>query len=390
VNQPAISVVIPTRHEAATIGPFLHHVQSALCEVDFELIVVDDSDHDNTFDVLLGLKREVGGERLVVLHRPHGSVADRTLGTAVVTGIRAARGTYVCVMDADGQHPPEAIPRMLAAAQQTGADYVGGSRYMPGGSARGLDGTSRKAISLGLALCTRLAFLLTPVRQVTDPLSGFFLFRRTLVDKVDLKPIGWKISLEVLIRGHARHVTEIPYTFASRIDGNSKASLQQGLLVLRHMLVLLLSMAGVRRFALFGLVGLSGMLVNTGTLLALQTLGFGALGWPLWAATEVAILWNYTLNRHVTWRDRRYGTWWLYNLAALGTSGIAVTITTVLVLSGHVALWLSSVSGIAAGMCLNYVVLDTLVFSGLSWLAVHAGLQFLQAHTRTPEHVSGG
>jgi dolichol-phosphate mannosyltransferase len=281
-------------------------------------------------------------------------------------------------MDADGQHPPEAIPRMLAAARQTGAEYVGGSRYMPGGSPEGLDGTSRKAISLGLALFTRLVFLLTPVGRVTDPLSGLFLFQRSLVCGVDLKPIGWKISLEVLVRSHARRVTEVPYTFASRAGGNSKASLQQGLLALSHIVVLLLSLAGVQRFALFGLVGLSGLLMNTGTLLALQALGFGALGWPLWAATEVAILWNYTLNRRVTWRDRRYGTWWLYNLAALGTSGIAVTITTVLVLSGHVALWLSSVSGIAAGMCLNYVVLDSLVFSGLSWLAVHAGVQFLQ------------
>jgi dolichol-phosphate mannosyltransferase len=384
-----ISIVIPTRHEAATIGPFLHRVHTALCDMEFEIIVVDDSDRDNTVKVLLDLQQELGDDRLVVLHRPRGSVAERTLGTAVVTGIRAAHGTHVCVMDADGQHPPETIPRMLAAARQIGAEYVGGSRYMPGGSPEGLDGTSRKAISLGLALLTRLAFLLTPVRRVTDPLSGFFLFRRSLVDGLDLKPVGWKISLEVLVRSHARRVAEIPYTFASRADGDSKASVQQGLLVLRHILILLLSLAGVQRFALFGLVGLSGILVNTGALLALQALGFGALGWPLWAATEVAILWNYMLNRRVTWRDRAHGTWWLYNLAALGTSCIAVTITTLLVLTGHVALWLASVSGIAAGMCLNYMVLDRLVFSGLAWLAVHSGLHFLQGPT-TPEQASGG
>jgi putative flippase GtrA len=155
------------------------------------------------------------------------------------------------------------------------------------------------------------------------------------------------------------------------------------------MLVLLLSLAGIRRFALFGLVGLSGMLVNTGSLMVLQALGFDPVGWPLWAATELAILWNYTLNRNVTWRDRGYGTWWLYNLAALGASGIAIAITTLLLLSGHVALWLASVSGTLAGMCLNYLVLDSLVFSGLSWLAVHRGLHVLLSE-RTPARVSGG
>jgi dolichol-phosphate mannosyltransferase len=259
VNEPLLSIVIPTRHEAATIGPFLHRVRESLRDVDFEVVVVDDSDCDNTVEVLFDLQRELGGDRLVIVHRPRGSVAERTLGTAVVAGIRRAQGSYVCVMDADGQHPPEAIPRMLTTARRTEADYVGGSRYMPGGSPQGLNGIFRKAISLGFALLARLAFLFTAVRDLTDPLSGFFVFRRSLVEDVELRPVGWKISLEILIRSHARKVTEVPYTFASRAHGDSKASLQQGLLVLRHMLTLLISMAGVRRFALFGLVGLSGV-----------------------------------------------------------------------------------------------------------------------------------
>jgi dolichol-phosphate mannosyltransferase len=376
VNQPLVSIVIPTRHEAATIGSFLHRVRAALSGLNLELIVVDDSDRDNTVAVLVEAQRALGNEQMVMLHRPSGSIAHRTLGTAVVTGIRRARGTYVCVMDADGQHPPEVIPSMLAKARQTDADYVGASRYMPGGNPEGLEGVSRKAISLGLALFTRAAFALTPIRRVTDPLSGFFLFRRSLVDGVELKPIGWKISLEVLVRSHAQRLSEVPYTFARRADGDSKASLRQGLLVLRHILVLLLGMAGLQRFALFGLVGLSGMLVNTGTLLALQAAGFEALGWPLWAASEAAILWNYGLNRHVTWRDRSYGTWWLYNLAALGASGIAIGTTTLLVTSVHSVLWLASVAGIMAGMCLNYLMLDKVVFASLSVLAVHPALKF--------------
>src|SRR6266487_6384663 len=146
MTQPVLSVVIPTRHEAATIGGFLHRACDAVRDVPTEIVVVDDSDNDSTPDVLQQLQLELGPDRLAVLHRPRGSVTERTLGTAVVTGIRLARGVYICVMDADGQHPPEAIPRMLAAAQQRNAEYIGGSRYMPGGSPQGLSGLSRKAI----------------------------------------------------------------------------------------------------------------------------------------------------------------------------------------------------------------------------------------------------
>ena len=75
---------------------------------------------------------------------------------------------------------------------------------------------------------------------MTDPLTGFFLFRRQIVAGVDLQPIGWKISLEVLVRGAVRRPVEVPYTFARRADGDSKATISQGLLVLRHFVVLLL------------------------------------------------------------------------------------------------------------------------------------------------------
>ena len=386
MSPPVISIVIPTRHEAATIAGFLHRALRAMEDTPVEIVVVDDSDRDNTFEVVQYVRERVG-DHVVALHRARGSVPDRTLGTAVATGVRMARGEFVCVMDADGQHPPEAIPAMLAVARQSGADYVGGSRYMPGGSADGLDGAIREAISIGLALLTRLAFVLTPIRGMTDPLSGFFLFRRRILDTAELKPIGWKISLEVLVRSRARRLAEVPYTFARREDGNSKATIRQGLLVLQHILVLVMSLAGVRRFVAFGLVGTSGLGVNTGTLLALQILGFSALTWPIWVATEIAILWNYNLNRRITWADRRYGRWWLYNLAALFSSLLAIQITTLLVAGWQTALWLASVSGIAVGMAINYIVLDRVVFASLSWLSIRLDLPPLLHHT-TPEEAA--
>jgi dolichol-phosphate mannosyltransferase len=377
-DQPLVSIVVPTRHEASTIGAFLARLAAALAATTYEIVVVDDSDKDNTVDVLYGVQRQLGEDRLIVVHRPRGSVADRTLGSAVVTGIRLARGTYVCVLDADGQHPPEAISQLVETAERSGAEYVGASRYVPGGNPEGLDGVSRKAISRGLALTARAAFVGTPIRTLTDPLTGFFLFRSSLVDDVPLKPIGWKISLEVLVRSRATKLTEVPYTFASRADGDSKASLNQGLLVLRHIAILLSSLVGVQRFVRFGLVGLSGMGMNTGILLVLSALGFDALAWPIWVATEVAILWNYAWNKRVTWSDRPYGSWWSYNFAALGSSLVAIAATSVLAASGLLALWLASLAGILLGMGLNYIVLDRVVFASLSRLGVHPPISLRQ------------
>jgi dolichol-phosphate mannosyltransferase len=274
------------------------------------------------------------------------------------------------VLDADGQHPPEVIPKLIETAEQTDAEYVGASRYVGGGDPRGLDGISRKAISRGLAMTARLAFVGTPIRTMTDPLTGFFLFRRSLVADAVLTPIGWKISLEVLVRSRASKLTEVPYTFARRADGESKASFSQGLLVLRHIAALLFSLAGVQRFVRFGLVGLTGIGVNTGTLMALSALGFDALTWPILVATELAILWNYAWNKRITWSECRNGSWWSYNFAALGSSLVAIAATSVLASSGLLVLGLASIAGILLGMGVNFVVLDRVVFARPGWLGV--------------------
>jgi dolichol-phosphate mannosyltransferase len=240
---PVLSVVIPTRHEARTIAAFLRRIRRALEGIPAEIVVVDDSDLDTTLAVLCS-QYNANGDCLKVFHRPRGSVPERTLGTAVVMGIHAAQGTYVCVMDADGQHPPELIPVMLYAARDSHAEYVGGSRYLAGGSPEGLSLPARKAISRGLALMARCVFVRTPIRRMTDPLSGFFLFRREIVESVCLRPIGWKISLEVLVRCRVKRIVEVPYVFAKRTDGDSKAGISEGLLLLRHMFALLLPSSG--------------------------------------------------------------------------------------------------------------------------------------------------
>jgi dolichol-phosphate mannosyltransferase len=226
-----VSLIIPTYNERDNIRPLLEKIEHALTGEVWEALFVDDS-NDGTDDVLADIARV--DPRVRVLHR-----ADNRggLAGAIVDGLEDARGTYVCVLDADLQHPPARIPAMLAEAQRTSADLIIASRYMPGGSAGGLDGPVRRSISFGLKLASQISF---PMRLagITDPLGGFFVFRRAIVQGVHLRPTGYKILLEILIRCPWDGVGEVPYSFQPRLHCDSKADFRQGLRFLHHLATL--------------------------------------------------------------------------------------------------------------------------------------------------------
>jgi glycosyltransferase involved in cell wall biosynthesis len=223
-----LSLVIPTRNERDNIPPLLRAVESALEDVEWEAVFVDDST-DGTDAFLASLA--AADPRIVPLHRLENRGG---LAGAVVEGFARARGTYVCVLDADLQHPPSRIPDMLEAAQASAADIVIASRYVPGGSAGGLNGPLRQLYSRGLKALAKLVF---PRRLagITDPLGGFFLLHRRVVHGTHLRPIGYKILLEVLVRCSWQGVCEVPYRFEARRTGESKADLRQGLRFLEHL-----------------------------------------------------------------------------------------------------------------------------------------------------------
>ncbi|MEX0751044.1 MAG: glycosyltransferase, partial [Dehalococcoidia bacterium] len=158
------------------------------------------------------------------------------LSTAVVRGFELARGKFVCTMDADLQHPASAVPLMLSAAIRTSADVVVGSRYTNGLTLRGFNGAGRFAVS---AIARQLAHSALPsTRPTTDPLSGFFLLRRSVVAGIQLQPMGYKILLEVLVRGRWSKIADVPYAFHSRNAGVSKATVREGRVFLRHLMAL--------------------------------------------------------------------------------------------------------------------------------------------------------
>jgi len=224
---PALSVLVPTYNEAENAPPLVKRVTTALAGIDFELIFIDDST-DGTEQVLGELAREE--PRVRILHR----TGRRGLATAVMEGIALAKGDVVCVLDADLQHPPEVVPVLRDALEHTEADLAIASRYVPGG---GYDFTVARRIVSRVA--TMMAWmLLARARSVSDPLSGFFAFRRAVVDGVRLRPVGFKILLEILIRGRISRVVEVPYRFHVRGAGKSKLTALQNLEYLRHLLAL--------------------------------------------------------------------------------------------------------------------------------------------------------
>jgi dolichol-phosphate mannosyltransferase len=231
MDEIELSLVIPTYNERENVVPLVDEIVAALHGYVWEAVFVDDSS-DGTDAAIAALAAADSRVRLLHRAKNRGGLAG-----AVVDGFAEARGDYVCVLDADLQHPPGRIPALLAEARRTSADLVIASRYLPGGSAGGLAGPLRQAISSGLKGLSKVAF---PQRLagITDPLGGFFLLRRAIVEGVELRPIGYKILLEILVRCHWRVVGEVPYAFQPRLAGASKADLPQGVRFLRHLATL--------------------------------------------------------------------------------------------------------------------------------------------------------
>lgn len=234
---PALTVVLPTRNERDNVAPLLAALVPALDGILAELVVVDDSTDGTAEEFARHADSLPFPLRLVV--RPP---ADRRRGLAadVVRGFGAALGDYVCVMDADLQHPPALARELLETAQQERADVVIASRYVAGGSAGGLANGLRHAASQSSNLVTRLLFP-RRVWPVRDPMSGCFVARRAVLRRGRLRPVGYKILLEVLVRCRPRHVRELPYQMDSRHAGHSKANLRQAWNFLRHLARLRLS-----------------------------------------------------------------------------------------------------------------------------------------------------
>lgn len=215
MQAPLVSIVIPTYNERQSIAALVDSVLENLdaAGIEGEIVIVDDNSPDGTWQ----LCEELAASRPVRVLRRAGKLG---LSSAVIDGFGFARGSVLGVMDADGSHDPAAIPRLVDAVARDGYELAVGSRYIAGGQIKDWP-LLRLVISRGAVL---LASPLTPIRDIT---SGYFFIRRDVIDGVKLNPIGFKIGLEVFVKGRFDRYCEVPYTFVNRVQGKSKLTLKQ-------------------------------------------------------------------------------------------------------------------------------------------------------------------
>lgn len=270
-----LTVIIPTLNEAEVIERMISQVELILKKENLngQILIVDDNSRDGTQDIVRTLSMTYPNVSILVRHQ------DPGLSQAIVDGFHREADSSLAifiVMDADGQHPAEKIPELYRRIKD-GNDIVIGSRYLEGGEIQDWP-LKRKVVSRGATFLARIFF-----PYITDPVSGFFAVRKSVVTDAFLKPQGYKILLEILGKGHWKKVGEIPFTFRRRMSGESKLRPQTIIEYLKQILDLAHftvthkeapAHSEFSRMVRFMAVGLTGVIVNVG-LLFILTEGLG-------------------------------------------------------------------------------------------------------------------
>lgn len=304
------TVIVPTRNESGNVAELVRRLDQAFGGDSVEILFVDDST-DDTPDTI----RRVAAESRRAVRLIHRPPAERTdgLSGAVVAGVERAWGRWIVVMDGDLQHPPELAPTLAATGEREDADLVVATRYDGSGDAGGLDGRNRRAVSSAATTLARVLFQ-RRLRGVSDPMSGFFAIRRDRIDVSQLRPHGFKILLELLVRTPNLQVREVGFTFGARASGTSKASLREGARYVKHLCRLRLglgSSAGERRpstparMLLFALVGASGIGINALALWALVTVAHLTYLLGAAVATQASTTWNWAFTEWLVFPGRK-------------------------------------------------------------------------------------
>jgi dolichol-phosphate mannosyltransferase len=227
-TQTQVSVVIPTYQEAQSIRPVLEDIHESLQPTGwkYEIIVVDDDSGDGIDRIIHELDDAIPVELKVRRH-------ERGLATAVLEGFRQAAGAVLVCMDADGSHPASVIPDLVIPLLNDDVEMSLGSRYVAGGSTD-TEWTLYRRLNSSLA-----TLLARPLTRARDPLTGFFAIRQSHIQALgNIKPVGYKIALELLVRAGVTQYGEVPIHFNQRRAGESKLSFKVQLAYVRQILAL--------------------------------------------------------------------------------------------------------------------------------------------------------
>lgn len=354
-----LSVIVPTFNERDNVPLLVERLSKTLTGIAWEVIFVDDNSSDGTANVVLELAAHNPRVRRIL------RIGRRGLSGATVEGMLGSTATYVAVMDGDLQHDETLLPRMLKTLRADDADLVVGSRYIEGGSAQAF-GRVRHTVSKASGLVARRLLKI----DLADPMSGFFMMRQDRLQELALRlsTQGFKILLDIAAtaRGSLR-ILELPYTFGTRLRGESKLS---SVVALDFLGLLVAKLSGDLipvRFFLFSLVGGFGVVVH---MAALYT-GLKTFSVPFSSAqgfaTLVAMTSNFMLNNRLTYRDQRLkgaafvrglmGFYLICGVGFLANVGVASWLYGL-----KQTWWVAGITGAVMGTIWNYAMSSAIVW----------------------------
>ncbi|MBN9601692.1 MAG: glycosyltransferase family 2 protein [Afipia felis] len=355
---PQLCIVVPTFNERDNAPVLFGRIEAALDGVAFEVVFVDDNSPDRTWQVVRNLAQ--ADSRVRCIRR----IGRRGLSGACIEGILSSSAPFVAVMDADLQHDETCLSAMLALLQSGEADLAIGSRYVGGGNADSFSGTRAGGSKFATEIAKRLLRV-----EVADPMSGFFMVRRDRFEELapSLSEQGFKILLDLIAtaKGVLRTV-EVPYTFGTRMHGESKLDSLVVMDFLGLVLAKLTRDLVSLRFLLFAFVGGIGLLVHLATLYLALALGVAFVVAQSIAAF-VAMTGNFLLNNRLTYRDQRLrgarlvqGLIAFYIVCSVGLlANVGVAFS---VYNQEPIWWLAGVAGALMGVVWNYGISNLLVW----------------------------
>ncbi|CAK0772843.1 dolichol-phosphate mannosyltransferase [Gammaproteobacteria bacterium] len=365
INQIAeLSIIIPTYNETANIIPIVEAINNALPQACWQIIFVDDDSPDGTAETIGRLAKR--DSRIRLIHR----IGRKGLSSAVIEGMMASTTEYVALMDADLQHDETLLPTMLDTLRSNNSDLIIASRYMETASTGELP-IYRRSLSVAAIRLTEL-FLKT---QLSDPMSGFFMIRKSLLERVvrQLYGRGFKLLLDIFSACSAKGISvrylELPYTMRSRKFGDSKLDIGIGfdllfLICYRYFL----GVIPVHFFA-FSLVGLLGVGVNMALLwffLKVTTLEYT---FAYVAALYITMTNNFLLNNQFTFRTQRLlgrrlikGLFGFFAACSVGAI-VSVGVSSLLFEKFNLPWWLAGLSGMLVSAFWNFASSSTFVWN---------------------------
>jgi dolichol-phosphate mannosyltransferase len=324
-----LSIVIPTYNESQNIREIYQRITTVLENVAWEIVFVDDDSPDCTAETA----REIAikDSRVRCLKR----IGRRGLSSACIEGMLSTAAPVIAVMDADLQHDESLLIKMLPVIERDAADIVVATRYALGGGI-GNFSNARKNFSKIATWASRAVI----DSQISDPMSGFFMMKRNVLDTSvhKLSGLGYKILLDILatLKSSKIRIAEIPYQFRERFAGESKldemAIWEYGMLIADKTIGRLIPV----RFLSFSLIGGCGLIIHFLFLwVFLNGVGLN-FTYAQSIATIVAMITNFYFNNVLTYRDQRLKGWFWFkglfifiltcSIGALSNVGIATYI----------------------------------------------------------------